>query len=87
MTRIYRSRTDKVFGGVCGGLGHLLDVDPTILRLGLVFLTILTGIVPLVVTYIIAWAIIPEEPTRTQTPMEQGPAQESHPQGDYQRRE
>ena len=41
--RLYRSSTDKIFLGVCGGIGEYLDVDPTIIRLlavvlGLAFL-------------------------------------------------
>lgn len=31
--RLYRSSTDKIFLGVCGGIGEYLDVDPTIIRL------------------------------------------------------
>lgn len=61
MKRIYRSDKDRKLAGICGGLGELLDVDPTILRLVLVFLVLATGIVPMVVTYVIAWAIIPTQ--------------------------
>jgi phage shock protein C len=56
--RLYRSRRDKVFGGVCGGLGGYLGVDPVIIRI--VWLaTILIGGTG-VLAYIIAWIIIPE---------------------------
>ena len=31
--KLYRSGKDKILGGVCGGIGEYLDVDPTIIRL------------------------------------------------------
>jgi phage shock protein C len=60
MTRLYRSTTDKKLAGICGGIGEILDVDPTIIRLITVFLAFATGIFPLIIVYLIAWAIIPE---------------------------
>jgi len=48
-----------MIAGVCGGLGEMLDVDPTIIRLMYVFATIFTGLVPLIVTYVLGWIIIP----------------------------
>ncbi len=61
MKKIYRSQKDKILGGICGGLGEMFNIDPTIVRLGLVFLDIITGVAPLAITYIIGWVIIPEE--------------------------
>lgn len=58
---LFRSKTDRKIAGICGGLGKLTQVDSTILRLGAVFLCILTGIMPLVIVYIIGWMIIPEK--------------------------
>jgi phage shock protein C len=60
MKKIYRLSDEKMVAGICGGLGDMFNIDPTIVRLGAVFLDVLTGIVPLVVTYIIGWVIIPE---------------------------
>ncbi len=59
MKRLYRSRTERILGGVCGGIGEYSDVDPTIIRLIWVVLTLLSLGVGLV-AYIIAWIIIPE---------------------------
>lgn len=60
MKRLYRSKTRRMLGGVCGGLGDYLDVDPTIIRLVWVVFTLFTwGI--LFIAYTIAWIIIPEE--------------------------
>lgn len=53
-----RSRTDRVIAGVCGGLGHYLNVDPVIVRIAFVALAF-TGAG--VLAYIIAWLLIPEE--------------------------
>jgi phage shock protein C len=60
--RLYRSRDDKMLGGVCGGLGEYLDVDPTLIRVLWVVVTVLgagTGLI----AYIILWFLIPVEPT------------------------
>ena len=51
-----------MLGGVCAGLGEHLDIDPTVIRLILAVVTLLsfgTGII----IYILAWIIIPEEDT------------------------
>ena len=62
MKKLYLSKTDRKLLGVCGGLAEMLKVDSTLIRLTLVFLCLLTGILPLVVTYIIAGIITPEKP-------------------------
>ncbi|HUW94975.1 MAG TPA: PspC domain-containing protein [Anaerolineae bacterium] len=62
MKRLYRSRTDKMVAGICGGMGELYDIDPTLIRLALVFLGLATAIVPLLVAYIVGAIIIPLGP-------------------------
>jgi len=59
MKRIYRSKTQKIIGGVCGGFGEYFDIDPVIIRV--IWLILLLGGVG-VLAYIIAWIIIPIEP-------------------------
>jgi phage shock protein C len=59
---LHLSRTNSKILGVCGGIGETYDIDPTLVRLIVVFLCFATAIVPVVLTYIIAWAIIPKEP-------------------------
>ena len=59
--RLYRSRRDKRFAGICGGLGKYLRVDSNIIRAILIILMILTGFIPIIVAYLIGIAIIPEE--------------------------
>lgn len=58
--KLYRSRTNRVLGGVCAGIGEYLEIDPIIIRiLALVLLFSLgTGIL----LYICAWILIPQEP-------------------------
>ncbi len=63
MRKLYRDRWDKKIAGVCGGLGRLLRVDPTIVRLIVAILCLLTAVLPLVVFYIIAWILIPLGPS------------------------
>lgn len=58
--KLYRSRINSMIGGVCGGLGEYLNVDPTIMRLVAVLLVFANGIGLL--AYIIAWIIIPRNP-------------------------
>lgn len=62
MKRLYRSREDKMVAGICGGMGEVYEIDPTLIRLGLVFIGLATGIVPLLVAYIIGAIIIPVGP-------------------------
>lgn len=61
-TRLYRSRTKKMFGGVMGGLSDYLGVDVTWLRLGYALLALLTDVGPLLLVYIVAAIVIPKEP-------------------------
>jgi phage shock protein C len=58
--RLYRSRKERILGGVCGGIAEYLNTDPTIIRL----IWILASIISLgagVIGYLIAWIIIPEK--------------------------
>jgi phage shock protein PspC (stress-responsive transcriptional regulator) len=59
MKRLYRSRKNRVLAGICGGLGEYYDVDPVVVRLITVVLTIF-GLPVLI--YLIAIFIIPNEP-------------------------
>ena len=62
MKKLHLSKTDRKILGVCGGIGETYDIDPTIIRIIAVFLCLSTGIVPLLVTYFIAWIIMPKAP-------------------------
>lgn len=58
--RLYRSGKDKVLGGVCGGIAEYLNVDPVLIRLLWVAMSLTWGAGILV--YIIAWIIVPPNP-------------------------
>ena len=58
--KLYRSRTDKIILGVCGGLAKYFDMDPVIVRIIFVLMALLHGIGLLL--YIIIAIIAPEEP-------------------------
>lgn len=58
--RLTKSRTNKMICGVCGGVGEYFNMDPTIIRLIWVILTI-GGFGSGLLAYIIAAVIIPEE--------------------------
>ncbi len=61
--KLYKSRTDKKIGGVCGGIAEYFDVDPTIIRLAWVIFSLMGGSgIP---CYFIAMLIIPEKPDGT----------------------
>jgi phage shock protein C len=62
MKKLYLSKTDRKIMGVCGGLAEITGIDSTLIRLTLVFLCLVTAILPLVVTYIIAGIITPDKP-------------------------
>jgi phage shock protein C len=57
--RLHRSRTDRMIGGVLGGLAESLGVDATLLRVGLIALTLLGAGIG-VVLYVAAWILVPE---------------------------
>jgi len=58
--RLFRSNTDKMVAGVCGGLAQYLGVDPTIVRLVMLLLFFTGGAaIPI---YLIMWVITPLEP-------------------------
>lgn len=59
MKRLHLSKTNKKIFGVCGGIGETYDIDPTLIRLIVVFLCLATAIVPIAATYIVAWLIMP----------------------------
>lgn len=62
--KLYLSETDRKIAGVCGGLGEAYDIDPTLCRLLWAFLTLVSGILPGVILYLVAIIVIPEHPSK-----------------------
>jgi phage shock protein C len=60
--KLMRSRAERKIAGVCAGLAQYFDLDVTLVRILCFFLTLATGVCPGVVTYLLAWIIVPAEP-------------------------
>jgi phage shock protein C len=58
--RLYRSREEKMIGGVCGGIAEYFDIDPTLVRAVWVAITLLAGFG--IVLYLILWVLVPLRP-------------------------
>ncbi|MBI2908087.1 MAG: PspC domain-containing protein [Chloroflexi bacterium] len=63
--RLHRSETDRLIGGVCGGLAEYLDVDPVFVRLAFILLAFANGVG--IIAYVALWIIMPKT-SRLQTP-------------------
>ncbi len=59
--KLYRSITQKMMGGVCGGLAEYFDMDVSLVRLIFVGVCLVTAVLPMVFFYIIAWIVVPQE--------------------------
>jgi phage shock protein C len=60
MKKLYRSNTNKVLAGICGGLGEYFEVDPVVVRVAWIVVSMVTGVIPGIIAYIITIFIIPE---------------------------
>ena len=60
--KLYRSRTERMVAGVCGGLADFFNIDPTIVRLIMVLL-FLTGSAGIWI-YLVLLFVVPEEPVQ-----------------------
>lgn len=58
--RLYKSNSNKMLGGVCGGIAEYFDIDPTLVRLGWILFCALGGCG--ILAYIIAAIVIPSRP-------------------------
>jgi phage shock protein PspC (stress-responsive transcriptional regulator) len=64
--RLYRSRSDRLIGGVCGGLGHYFGIDPIIVRVAAVVLLLFGGAGAL--AYLAFLVLVPNEPAEGAPP-------------------
>ena len=64
--RLERSKSNRILGGVCAGVANYLNMDPTLVRVLTVVISLFTG-VP-VILYIIALFVVPEEGSQPATP-------------------
>lgn len=56
-----RSRSHRIFGGVCGGLADWLGWTPTTVRILYVLVSILSAAFPGLLVYIVLWLVMPAE--------------------------
>ncbi len=66
--KLHRSRRNRVFLGVCGGLGEFFNLDPVLIRVIVVIITLCTGVFPGLLTYFIIAMIVPLEGSTAANP-------------------
>lgn len=60
---LYRSRSDRMIAGVCGGLARWLGWSPTVVRVLYVALSVLSAAFPGILIYLLLWIVMPQEST------------------------
>jgi len=68
--QLYRSRDNRMIGGICAGLGEYFNIDPTLIRLAFVFFSLIGFAGAMLIAYLVMLMVVPEEPllTATSTP-------------------
>lgn len=67
MKKLYRSKTNRKISGVCAGIANYFNVDPTVVRVAWIILSVLTAFMVGVIIYVLCAFIIPEEPDAFET--------------------
>jgi phage shock protein C len=62
--KLYRSSKHRMLAGICGGIGEYFELDPTIIRVLFVALSVFAG--GGILVYIILWLLVPLEPETTE---------------------
>lgn len=60
--KLYRSKANRVIGGVCGGIAEYFNIDPILIRIAWVFVTLFAGAG--IIAYIVALIIVPDNPVQ-----------------------
>lgn len=60
--RLYKSRTEKMIDGVCGGIAEYVNLDPTVVRVLFALISAFTGGIPGIIVYIVLSIVMPIEP-------------------------
>jgi phage shock protein PspC (stress-responsive transcriptional regulator) len=60
MKKLHRSVSDRWLAGVFSGLADAMEIDPNLVRLAAIFLGLATGILPMLITYLVAWCVVPQ---------------------------
>ena len=75
--KLYRKETEKVIGGVCGGLATYFDVDVVLIRGIFLLLALMNGVG--ILLYIILMVLMPKEPVSASTTQADAPAEQGVP--------
>ena len=59
MKKLYRSKKDRLIGGICGGIGDYINIDSNVLRILWVLSILILGFG--ILAYILCWILIPEK--------------------------
>ncbi|MEX0747689.1 MAG: PspC domain-containing protein [Rhodothermales bacterium] len=59
--KLKRSISNRMMAGVCGGIAEYFNLDPTLVRVAYVVLSLLSAGFPGILVYIVLWVIVPEE--------------------------
>ena len=59
--KLTRSHAERKIAGVCAGLAQYFNLDVSAMRILCFFVTVATGVCPGIVTYLLAWIIVPSE--------------------------
>jgi phage shock protein C len=60
MSRLVKSSHDKVIAGVCGGIANYFDLDPTLVRVGYVLLSLFSAGFPGILAYVVMAFVMPD---------------------------
>jgi len=60
MNKLYRSKTDRKLGGICGGLGQFFAIDPTVIRVFYI-ISVFISSGAMAVAYVLLMFVIPQE--------------------------
>jgi phage shock protein PspC (stress-responsive transcriptional regulator) len=55
-----RSRSNRMLGGVCGGIAEWLGWDPTLVRILFVVVSIASAAFPGILVYLVLWVLMPK---------------------------
>jgi phage shock protein PspC (stress-responsive transcriptional regulator) len=74
--RLQRSQ-DRMIGGVCGGIADYLNMDPTLVRVLVVIIALVTAAFPVIVIYLLLMMLLPEAKSIPPSSLQAPPAQPS----------
>lgn len=60
-TKLTRNRQDRMIAGVCSGIADYFDLDPTVVRVGYVLLSLLSAAFPGLILYVVLTLIVPND--------------------------